>query len=74
MPLTNVTRGSIIDVAGVQDTPLKLVTSYKKLKNEQQYDNVSNSKKLVKNFSGVFLQGSIILGVFFPEVIFSGAL
>ena len=74
MPLTNVTRGSIIDAAGVQDTPLKLVTSYKKLKNEQQYDNVSNSKKLVKNFSGVFLQGSIILGVFFPEVIFSGPL
>ena len=25
MPLTNVTRGSIIDVAGVLDTPLKLV-------------------------------------------------
>ena len=26
MPLTNVTRGSIIDVAGVPDTLLKLVT------------------------------------------------
>ena len=26
MPLTNVTRRSIIDVAGVLDTPLKLVT------------------------------------------------
>ena len=27
MPLTNVTRGSIIDAAGVLDTPMKLVTT-----------------------------------------------
>ena len=66
MPLTNVTRGSIIDVAGVQDTPLKLVTSYKKLKNEQLYDNVSNSKKLVKQFFG-----GIFPGVNYPGGVFS---
>ena len=66
MPLTNVTRESIIDVAGVQDTPLKLVTSYKKLKNEQLYDNVSNSKKLVKQFFG-----GISPGVNYPAGLFS---
>ena len=57
MPLTNVTRGSIIDVSGVPDTPLKLVT-VKSLK--MNNNNVNNNKKLVKqSFGGVLPVGNV---------------
>ena len=83
MPLTNVTRGSIIDVSGVPDTPLKLVT-VKSLK--MNNNNVNNNKKLVKqsfggvlpvgnvprrNFSGgQFSRGRAFSWIFFPGGIF----
>ena len=58
----------------VVDTLLKLVTSYKKLKNEQLYDNVNNSKKLVKQFfGGIFPRVNYPEGLFFRGY-FSGPL
>ena len=60
MPLTNVTRAFLIDVAGVLDTPLKLVT-IKNLKNEQLQDNVNNYEKLVKQFLGGIFRGANFL-------------
>ena len=49
MPLTNVTRRSIIDVAGILDTPLKLVTI-----NSSKVNNCKtmSTKELVKQFFG----------------------
>ena len=65
MPLTTVTRRSIIDVAGVLDTPLKLVTikSFKMNNRKQQ-----NSSKTI--FRGAIIRGTIFSGAFFPEAFF----
>ena len=74
MSLTNVTRGSIIDVAGVLDTLLELVTINSLKMNN--CDNVNNNnKKLVKQFfrgifPGAILLGGIFLGVNFPRGFF----
>ena len=67
MPLTTVTRRSIIDVAGVLDTPLKLVTikSFKMNNRKQQ-----NSSKTI--FRGAIIRGTIFSGAFF-RVGFPGA-
>ena len=64
MLLINVTRGTI---AGVLDTPLKLVT-YKKLKNEKLQDHVNNNEKLVQQFFGELFSG----GAIYREVKFLG--
>ena len=55
MPLTNVTRGSIIDVAGVLDTFLKIftaVTAVKSLKTNNCKIKLTTTKKKLKEFFG----------------------
>ena len=75
MSLTNVTRGSIIDVAGVLDTLLELVTINSLKMNNCDNVNNNNNKKLVKQFfrgifPGAILLGGIFLGVNFPRGFF----
>ena len=51
MPLTNVTRGSILDVAGVLDTFQKIftaVTAVKSLKTNNCKIKINNNEKKVK--------------------------
>ena len=65
MPLTTVTGRSIIDNAGVLDTPLKLVTTK---------NNVKSNKNLVKQFfEGQLSKGHFSVGQF-SRRLFSGGL
>ena len=67
MPLINATRGSIIDVAGVLDTPLKLVT-IKSLK----MNNCNIMSTTTKTGKTIF-RGQFSGGQFFWGAIFRGA-
>ena len=79
MPLTTVTRRPIIDVAGVLDTPLKLVTMKSFKRNNRKIMPKETKIYSGGNFSGrhfsggQFSWGDIFPGFNFPGAIFSGA-
>ena len=67
MLLTTVTRRSIIDIAGVLDTPLKLVT-----KRSFKRNNRKIKSKPQKSSKTIFGGGAIFLRGIFPGENFSG--
>ena len=70
MPLTTVTRRSIIDVAGVLDTPLKLVTIKSSKMNNRKQQNSSKTIFRGAIIRGTIFSGAFFRGAFFPEAFF----
>ena len=74
MPLTTVTRRSIIDVAGVLDTPLKLVKSNKNLVKQFFWGQLPGGNFPGGHFSGKIISRGLFSGGRFSRGHFSGHL
>ena len=72
MSLANVTRRSIINVAGVLDTPLKLVNIKSLKMNCKIMPTATKTSKIIAIFQREDLLGGIFFGGNFLEVFFSG--